>query len=714
MDERNKDPRRILPTIGRVRPHEILARIQDPRLRWGDVPGGELIRRQLTINPDDPYLLELASIHLQSQVEKALEANDPFYGNYPPPGRLVPSGAFVIVGTLPTRDPMFKPADSFNHNVLVPGRAGSSKTTLVQLIAIQLARLGSCVVVVDQKRSWRKLLRRPELRGQGRVFQFQKHLRLNLFQTVSGEEQGAAAARGTRLIAENYGRYSAHRLLLDLLNEALSRGQPGSGVSLQDAINLVASFRPGRGYREAEYRESMLTVLKDMKNHFGGIFDWTSTDFTRVMFSQPGLNIIEAHGLPTQPLAILTDHLHLSCFSHRLYNKSARNIPVVFIREDAAAMADVQRDRETPGGVSLLSEMMILSRELNIGTIVISQVLGTLSPKIIQNAETVLACAMQGEDERVIQRLLGTTAEQTAMIRVLQPGQAVASIPSVWPLPVLIAFPPIPDADVTDEECNRTAEQFLTGVTAVKQSTNTEISVGKDDRSRGRHEETPAGAGAEDSGLDSDEIRVLILAGVPIPPPVTALYDQAGLGRSRGVSVAKALETKGLVRMHKYPTGNRGGQLHLIEITERGWQALLRHGIHQPKKVTKGSWEHNLAAAAVGELHRRQNDTVDYEVDLGGVRLDVRARRQTGQISFYQICLSSPSRETEAVMKAVNVPVVAENQLVLVCRDREFQKQLTSLLEKKDPEKRWEKNITMRLVAEVLAEVYAGTRGDKS
>jgi len=678
---------------GPFRPDQLWAITRDPMLRWADVSGGMTLIEQLMVNPNDPYLQEMLELQVNGQMEQAMASNDPFYPNYPSAGQLVPTAPFVILGRLPDLNFMFIPSDRLKLNIFIPGRTGSGKTTLTQLIAIQLVKLGYCVIVIDQKRSWRKLLHQSELRGKVIVLNY-KDFRLTLFDPVDGETPAEAINWKTRVIGSTYGRYTSHRILPDIAS---------SSVIIDELINRVLQFKPGRGHREAQYRESILWVLKDIKHHFGKVFNYKSSNFMDVLCKESRLNIIECYGLPTQPLSFFAGHIQTRYFRERLHNPAACQIPLVFILEDATAMADIQHDRETPGGVSLLSEMMFLSRELNIGTILLAHSLSSISPKILKNAESHIFLALPGEDPRAIQRILGTTPEQTAAIRILQPGQAVASNSSIWPLPVLIHFPPLPNIHVSDAECEATAREFLAGVTATKEEGISNIDLGNRHPETGHIDNTSRERG---SHLDSEALRILILLAKPIPPSLTNLYNQVGISRARGVSIIKKLETRGLVKLHKFLTGKRGGQLTLLEITRIGWSVLSNHGIHQPKPVTKGSWEHNLGALAIGELHRHQRDSIDYELDLGGVRMDIRTRSKTGQITFYQICISSPEREVQSVIKAMKIPVVKTNRLVLVCRDKSFEKKVISLLQKVYPTGAFNKTITIRLVGDALAKVY--------
>jgi hypothetical protein len=691
-------------------PEQIIRLVSQPELRAADIPGLGAVAQQLVGTPEDPYLQDLFQLQMQNQMGRALVAQDPFYANYPPVGTILTTGDVVDVGVMPTGDPLKMPVARARCNIAILGRTGSGKTTLAEYLVSQLVGKGFCVIVFDQKRRWRRLLRNPALQGKVVVLRIE-HLKFVFLKPPPGGEEQSWANIITRVTAEAYGRVYAQRLLREVIDEVLALKKAGYWPTLKSLIHKLRAFKPGQGYREAGYRESVLWTLIDIKNILGTAFRFRDSDFMERLLMPGRLVVVEVPGLPTAHLAFLISYMQQWCFHHRLQNPSARNLPLLFVLEDATSLLDVQRDRETPGGTSLLAEGTLLSREQNFGAIFILHGVTSVSPKILQNCESFFVCASQGEDDRVLQRLLGTTPETTAAIRLLRPGQEVASIPNIWPLPVLVTSPSMKGDWATDAECEASAEQFLSGVTAVEAVVLPQ-SDGDQDKADGSSSAVGGRPGGAAIPLTGDEVRILVLAGKRVPPSMTAIYSQAGLSRGQGGKCVKDLEKKGMVALHDgFATGKRGGPLTLLEVTDRGWEALATRGIERPKALTRGSWEHNLVAAALGEIGQRQKAHVDYEVDLGGVRVDVEWRNPTGKRTFFQVGLSKPEREVEAVEKALKVPALANGQLVLVVRDTAFAQRVSSLFKARDPTGQTEKKVLVRLVGQVLEAYYAAGSG---
>ena len=144
--------------LRRLSPDQIMSIFRDPKYRWNDVPGSEQLFAHWMMNPDDPHLKEWIGCLAENQLAKAVASNDIMRPNYPPQGAILADGPSICVGVMPTGDPLPLPLRQVAHNICIAGRTGSGKTTLAMSLALQLVRLGACVVVFDEKGTWRRLL----------------------------------------------------------------------------------------------------------------------------------------------------------------------------------------------------------------------------------------------------------------------------------------------------------------------------------------------------------------------------------------------------------------------------------------------------------------------------------------------------------------------------------------------------------------------------
>lgn len=207
-----------------------------------------------------------------------------------------------------------------------------------------------------------------------------------------------------------------------------------------------------------------------------------------------------------------------------------------------------------------------------------------------------------------------------------------------------------------NSEPHRTAEGFLQTVRAVKAPSVYLPQKSADRYGRPTITEWSNGASAEISSL---YIQLLILAAVILPRPLTQMYKQLCITGAKGARAVRELVNVGLVLVHTFPTGKRGGGIRILQVTEAGWNKLSEYRVKRPKTLTRGGWAHNLIAAALGTLGTGQGFRVAYEVVVGDLRMDVRWQSPTGKLMFFQIALSRADREVEAVIKAMKVPAVA-------------------------------------------------------
>lgn len=116
-------------------------------------------------------------------------------------------------------------------------------------------------------------------------------------------------------------------------------------------------------------------------------------------------------------------------------------------------------------------------------------------------------------------------------------------------------------------------------------------------------------------------------------------------------------------------------------LTEAGWHELEQHQLaKRPAPLTHGGPLHDLAAEALRLLARREQAQVLFEQDLGPLRVDVRWRYADGRCVYFQIGVSDPQREADALTRALSVPGLTPQRLVLIAQTRDFADKVRTLL----------------------------------
>ena len=196
---------------------------------------------------------------------------------------------------------------------------------------------------------------------------------------------------------------------------------------------------------------------------------------------------------------------------------------------------------------------------------------------------------------------------------------------------------------------------------------------------------------------------MLVLIATGIPKPVNKLCKQIGLSRTQLRRITKRLESTGLITPHRFSTGKVGGQLCFYEITKFGWQILKKKGVLRPKSRTGGGFEHELAAKLIEQKGKRQGYSVQFEVDIQGVRLDVLwLDRKYGKRSLFNIGVSSEKYECNALFRIRELPIFQSSQVIMVARDGKFRGRMRKILKAKDQQGNILKQIQIKLIADFL------------
>jgi hypothetical protein len=293
----------------------------------------------------------------------------------------------------------------------------------------------------------------------------------------------------------------------------------------------------------------------------------------------------------------------------------------VFILEDITPGVQAQRDWETPGGLAPISECMFMGQKLDIGVVIVSHTLSGLSPIIRQNVGTWMVTGLPGEDPRLVCNVLGMDLKQADKARTLQPGELVCLNPVLLPKPVYARFPMPAIPGICSEAMRKsTVERFLKNVHTAPAAPMSSF------RPRAPVEIPSAGAAAQQKApeLPARSLAFMVHVATSTLAAMMKIYDRLALGCTQGRRVTKGLADIGLIRIHTFSTGKKGGQVGLIEITDSGWELLKKKGLLPPKRRTSGDWEHETAAKLIELEGARLGYRVSFEAPLGGIQADVQ------------------------------------------------------------------------------------------
>ena len=653
-----------------MQPLELLQWAQNPSLRLADRPWLLRTAGQLLKFPEDPYLQEPLRMGVEQQTWKAASSQDAFYANYPPLQVELPGD--LALAQLPGGRVLGMSVAALLRNAAVVGPTGSGKTSMLLLLLSQSA-LKARIVVIDRKRELRRLAGVPHFGERWTVLNWQR-LGLALLQPPPGVQVDVWAAELVSLIARSYPLYASQRPMLELL--LVTCKARGDNACLEAWEQRVRAWNTGKGFREAGYKEAMLWVLVHLRQG-APVFRFARSNFLGLLFAGSGGVVIEVDALPVEHYAFFVSYLLRWLYLWRLHSRTSEP-RVLFCLDDSTMAVEETRDRESPGNVSPLAESMFMGRGLGMGVLFVTHSWGTTSSKIRHNTESLMVCGAQGEDLRTLSVAMGLSLEQANALRVLQRGETVAYVPSVWPSAVKGVYPYL-SANVDEFELSSRADAFLKQVVAVESA-------------------RPSDEKPQDT-LTPEMLRFLHAAAFHSLLNLTALYHEASLDRTSGKSVLSALHALGFVVPHRVSSGKRGGHLYFIEVTAQGWLELQGRGFSRPEKPTKGGFLHNLTALALEHDGRKQGCKVHFEAQVNGVFVDVLWQSPEGRLQAHQIGLSNPKYEAQKLEQLLQASGVAS--VLLIAKDKVFLDKVSSLLKgrlSQDAEQR----LTLRCLGDVL------------
>lgn len=290
-----------------------------PKYRLRDNPHNVELSSLLIGTPEDQHLQELFQLIARDGLGKAIVADDEFRGNYPPKGSISHPSDFRTLATMPTGDPTGIADSQMTGNLGFLGITKSGKTSnLMCLLSYSEMLKGVGIVAFVKKRELRHLTTLPNLSELIVTFKIEE-LKLSLFQPPPCVPEQIWCNEVTRIFAHSYGRYSAQRLMGQILINLMANRPKGTYPTIRQLAKEINEFRPRFGMREAAYKESILWCITDLLNCTGSIWDYSYSNFLEHLYSGAGLRIIEAEALAQEHLTFIATYFMRWLYMKRTY-----------------------------------------------------------------------------------------------------------------------------------------------------------------------------------------------------------------------------------------------------------------------------------------------------------------------------------------------------------------------------------------------------------
>ena len=392
----------------------------------------------LMSNPNDPQMLEvvreaLAACELQDTVSP-----DPFRATNPV--SLENLRGTIGLGFIPPFGvPWMITPEMLMTHLLLTGRSGGGKTTIILLILIQLLKLGFRIKIFDRKLDYAALV----------AFDNFVYWQLDHFFTNwLAPPPGISFRTWINQFFEIFGNYEDIRVatrgllaektlwIYDRMRKAGSKRYP----TLKDVYHVIAELNYPRISNMARHQETIMNRMDGLFAVFGDhICSHRQLDWKAYLEADWAISL---NGIPSdfQNLFITVEIAKI--YQYRVtHNLRSRSLADLIVFDEASTM--FKKFYEVREGTYVLTDLLAKSREWGIGFVIGTQTLSGLADSVMANTAIKIMVGGAGlrEDYDAFAGATGMTLLQKEFLKRLTiPGQACARDPR-YPYPFTLEVP---------------------------------------------------------------------------------------------------------------------------------------------------------------------------------------------------------------------------------------------------------------------------------
>lgn len=347
------------------------------------------------LDPNDESVIKLLQEALEEEGAVAQLNPDPFRPTMPHNYQLLAGD--LKLGRIPQNNFEFGlSTHQLLHQLLVLGRAGGGKTTLIRHLLFQLAREHpeTNLLILERKQEYTELLT-----DSSRTFHVLdlNSLRLNVLEPPEGVPFHVWISVFTQMMVNYLDiRLASSEFLLKQLKRLMAN-ESNSYPTLQTLYHYIAGLRFPAISQSARYQETLINRLGSLLDMLPNVFDCQEGMHVRDLLNQNTLLLL--HDIPNLTVQNFLFSLILAqVFLYRIitegHQPALRNLLVL---DEASAL--FRRQDEIREGVSYLSYMVSQARGYGLGLIAASQYTSDLSHTLLANTGTKILVGGLGRAE---------------------------------------------------------------------------------------------------------------------------------------------------------------------------------------------------------------------------------------------------------------------------------------------------------------------------
>jgi hypothetical protein len=560
--------------------------------------------------------------------------------------------------------------DELVRGVNVSGTPGNGKTTLVQLLAMQL----EAYWIFDYKDDYLLLpLHHPDCL----VFDVPETMKVSLFEPPEGCKWEDWRDRVVEVIAHDAGlMMGSENALLDYVTGLFAHPATADGGRRPDLSHLDAYLRSLKSPRpgpQAQYFERVKNRVRGIVNHVGKVFQCSQDPLDALLDRRVVFRF--ASGLGEESVKFVTNVL----LAKKLHARMARGhrggtFRSACIVDEAHRWCDASIERLAPGR-STASQLILNMREYGEGVVTVCQNPSLFSPAVLANTAVKIAFQPGAVmDAQLIGGSMGLAPQEAQELTKLPPYWAAVYAQRLG-RPIVtrvnkVERPPV----VLAEHLDRTSRLLATA--GYNPAPLAPVDFGP--------QQAPSAPVGSMPGLSGDAVRFLLRAA---DKPFQLVRELGFTGGKLDDIVTELRNHPELVTFVEIRNGKRGHQPSWVCLTDTCYARL---GLHPPKEPGKGGDRHRFWQARIAHAleARQEHDVVEIEQDVNGKQVDVWAVRKTGEREAYEVQLGTDHalenvRKDSALAQADRLYVLVESSVTRKTLRAQIDRELTPELASK-------------------------------
>lgn len=549
-----------------------------------------------------------------------------------------------------------------HSGLLLAGETRSGKSSLLNNFLIQAIAKGMKTLVMDFKRSSRRVLANPDIDFDPRKVLVIKirDLPFNFLKEPKGMDPIAYVSVLLDILQHSYGLMTGsltfyQDALVHLMNTYKTH-KPNLRPCIPDLLELLDSRPMPRGGPMRDYYQRVRLRLKSIMHCFPQTGVSSGILEELIESEEPTSIILELDGENIEAETFAVSTILVRLFFSRMYSENPQFDDIVVAFDDAPRLFNAR----ATSGLYILSEIAAKVRAFKIGLIVATQMPALMDTGILSNLSTKIALRMGGKDAYFMGQVMGLqTREQVDELLKLNPGEGICR-PGIGSLDAFRFYFPLlldPKTVVTDRDIQEKLrpQETLKRFKVVPRYAFSKLMETLPKKERGNIKKDIR----KSSELSAIEKNFLVHVKNHPEFFVRERYKTLGLGAWVGNRIKKKLIDQDLITDVPI-SGGKGGTRKMTVLTQKGCKALH---ITYPGKGGSG---HKTVQLLVRWQYEKKGYKVDIERKIGEKSVDLVVEGNGEKIGIEVVGVDEKYEER-------NVRVLDSlDKLIFVARTREI------------------------------------------